>query len=365
MAFYKYLLLVLTFSFILPFAQAEEVDDFKTPPETPSDARLPLNELVHWYMKDVVRYYNNKNTSCDRDKIIAALQYVLGGNWTQIGIDLTHGITGRRYDDSPEQKEIDKIVNPIEVFGRADGKPKSIPYKNTSNTLYGCCIGRVNVAGIYVGIDKIDHFFGVAGEHWMQFNESKKTGKTLSTTDVLKMNVMGEHALWGLHNTGVKSYGDISANWAGFQFWSELLDGPKPYFTCKNNKLTLQRDFDIKNYIDESWNESINCSSYATDEDARTVAKNLAQLNLKCPVNRETCQKLSQKYLAISPEVQKRILSPLCLNPDSKFSQVETPLDITWDDIVRGSGGLTLDIAWKVIKGKIEDIKDKYRKGSR
>lgn len=343
--------------FFGPSVHGEEVDDFQKPPKTVRESAPAVNDLVNWHLKEVADILAKKPFRCEREKIIKALEIAIGGNWTSTVGELQGNLPSRWYDTDPRQQAIEKIVSGAEIFGGTDKDKSATIYRDTPRLINGsCCINRIKVNGIIVGLDKLDHFLGNGGELWIQYDRAKRAKDPLDKMDVLKLNVLQEHAAWGLKDWGVKSYGDISANWAGFKFWEELLDGPNPYYVCKNNKLSLVRKFDIKNYVDESWNEAINCSSYNSKEFADVVKKNMRAAGLKCPMDASICKKLSQKY-ANSPEEQKAILSPLCLQPNSNFSQIEQPVEGSWDDLVQGAKGLTFKTFWSYLKRQYSNLK--------
>ena len=133
-----------------------------------------------------------------------------------------------------------------------------------------------------------------------------------------------EDGYWGLKMTGVKSYGDIAANDAGYQFWNELVDGPNPFFRCKNGKWerNTKRPFKFEDYVNDAWDEGINCSDYSPANSA-IVEKQIKQAThgKGCPVEPAKCQSLAAKY----GEYSKYVLHPSCANASKSAEPSYTP----------------------------------------
>lgn len=318
---------------------AEEVDDFSSPPTSPADASDAINQAVKRRLTDVVKYIRDAKISCvsEREKIREALVETLDTNFSALGNALR-----ARGGSVNSHSRFEESFRGVEVFG-VRNKNESI-YRGTSTT---CCIGRINVGGTFIGIDKIDHFFGNAGILWGEY-DGLKVGEPQRTSAIMARNVEQEHSGWGLGFTGVKSYGDLASNWKGFMFWKELVDGPRPYLVCKDGffEVNPARTFRIQEYIDPAWDESINCSSYAREDIARTVRANIAgQDGRKCPRDQAACEKLRKDYA--DPLLRENLLSPLCRESGSTFSQVENKGSMSWSDwkkALRGiNGGVIKD----------------------
>ncbi len=225
----------------------------------------------------------------------------------------------------------------------------------------GCCSSVVEVAGTKMGIDKIDHFlsngFFLFLEHTTDRTPPNNGGEDAwpppepvirteeqRKKDALKFNTFSEEASWGLSGTGIKSYGDMAANYQGYQFYKELIDGNNPYLKCKDGKWTQNREFNITNYADDSWNEAINCSSFNSEENRDIVFKNMKAMGIEsCPISPESCAALTKKY----GEDGKNFLHPKCRDPQSKHTFVEKAQSnlgevmkfIEFKDLINGAKG--------------------------
>ncbi|NOT77854.1 MAG: hypothetical protein HOP07_02485 [Bacteriovoracaceae bacterium] len=170
----------------------------------------------------------------------------------------------------------------------------------------------INLNGFYVGVDKLGHFFD---QGYAQYSIAHLEGKGVEAA--LKRGVSQEETYLGWSTTGIKSYGDLAANYSGMTFWSNLTGGKKPIFTCKNNQWEKVRDFSFADYVDSSWDEAINCSVYKTDSLNEVIQKNLTALENQspdkkflCPVDSLACQNFQKKY---PQDILPFIISPQCL----------------------------------------------------
>lgn len=198
-----------------------------------------------------------------------------------------------------------------------------------------------------VGTDKIDHFFEfgeylyhIARENkdlakpavhkWEPIIMSKPTdiallGAAISFTllrwrnpgnliDALEFSHSTELGSFGLHNNGIYSYADIMANYKGLLFYQQLFEGERPYFTCQGGEwVRTERNFDWREHVDGGWDESINCSRYASQATAEKVNIAIDRLGVRrCPVAAGECKELGSKYRS----VQDYVLHPACRTDD-------------------------------------------------
>ncbi|MBO9667284.1 MAG: hypothetical protein J7501_10785 [Bdellovibrio sp.] len=170
----------------------------------------------------------------------------------------------------------------------------------------------INLNGVRVGADKLGHFFD-QGFDYFQKEYSIQNNKLIAQEDgqkkALEYGTSTEEGMFGLKGTGVKSYGDLAANYDGSRFWYNLTSGESPLVICKNGKMEVSHSFDVKDYVTEAWDEGTNCSEYKTQEMKEHVAQNLKNLKLSCPVEVAKCQAIEKHY---SAEVLNSIVSPEC-----------------------------------------------------
>lgn len=169
----------------------------------------------------------------------------------------------------------------------------------------------IKVNGVNIGSDKLGHFFDQGFDLFQKefsINANSLTSENDGLKKALDYSMSTEDGMFGLKSSGVKSYGDLSANYGGSVFWKDLSQGPHPIVSCQDGKYKVVRSFDFQDYVTEAWDEGINCSEYS-ESMTKQVAANLESRKTSCPVEVAKCQGLEKKYPA---EVLGKILSPVC-----------------------------------------------------
>jgi hypothetical protein len=168
-----------------------------------------------------------------------------------------------------------------------------------------------NVNGTLVASDKFGHFFD---EGHTYYDMVKRQG--LPMQDALDKGISLEEGIYGYERSAVFSYGDLVANRNGYEFWNNLLnakDGDN-YIGCENSKFYLRKQFKFSKYVDDGWDEAINCSKYSNKSVEDRVMKVIADLEkssgqkLACPAEREKCAAIVKKYQA----EKEYLISPMC-----------------------------------------------------
>lgn len=189
----------------------------------------------------------------------------------------------------------------------------------------------VSVDAHLVGLDKLGHFFA---EGWEYFEKSRKEGGTLQ--EALEWGRRQEAGKFGFATTGIFSFADLVANFNGWRFWRAVLgEGidplagkvanwfARPYVACETQLIAsithrrivrawdLNREFDIKDYIDGAWDEGNNCNSYADPliEQKVMARADAISVNYRCPVERNACVAARRKY----GHFARHLLHPACL----------------------------------------------------
>ena len=220
-----------------------------------------------------------------------------------------------------------------------------------------------------VGSDKLSHFFSTGLEYLNKYREIMKDfeGSTLPQSFVEKYAFeqtlahgvdtevgkfgMGKHK--GTVGTGVFSFADMSANFAGLQFWTRLtransvqnVTGPsivsfengtasmaippkvmmfhpkdkrshEPYFECQNGRWVMTKPFQWAEYVSPAWDEGINPNEFKAASMKDKFQARLRDLYEKgvlsqptLPLDASMCQQLS----TIAPtNVLPYILHPDC-----------------------------------------------------
>ncbi len=204
---------------------------------------------------------------------------------------------------------------------------------NKDGEIRGCCTPVINLGGHLIGVDKIGHFFSEGYEYYQIYKSSMNSGvnERAAMKAVLRKGESLENGMQGVLTNGVYSFADLSANFAGLRFWKVLLDGNNPYIKCvvgedgiKEYKLV--RPIDMRDFVDDSWDEAINCSEYKS-----SVQKKIEQYldahrgGVRCPVEKSACHAIREKYRHFGQEVMTSTIHTNCLNlSDSRLQEERT-----------------------------------------
>ncbi len=241
-------------------------------------------------------------TGCDRTELHSALRGALASSWMG------------NLESWAEKQPFSKCLPDPNIYS---GAKKSGIVLRAVGINYTLKIGGVNI-----GADKLSHFMTEGADYY----EAQLEGKSLQL--ILGIGEKEELGPYGLRSTGVKSYGDLAANYQGYQFWKNTTEGKDPYFKCIKNKWVQAKDFNWGDFVNPLMDESINCSGYQPVEFKESVEKNIAALQkkhgaqpLSCPLDREACRKASE-YIP-NEEVRLAIVHPDCLNVEKATEEIK------------------------------------------
>ncbi|OUR93658.1 hypothetical protein A9Q84_19520 [Halobacteriovorax marinus] len=303
--------------------QAWEVDDFSNrkeilgiSPEDKAQNLYRLNDQSNRYFYSAIKEFNRKRSCVDDMKknppeIYSRVKRVLGGGMVE----------GALEDWVQNSKKMVKSKGDQALYGT----PWSID-------------PSFNLNGHVVGIDKLGHF----ADQGFELFEAAYLNEGANLEKAFELSNTYEDYVFGISASGVKSYADMAAGYNGMQFYMNLLHGEGKYLTC--NKSTgsyeILRDFDWADYVNDSWDEGINCSMYyrakfpydktsyirqekellegdsllsfmsdkASLSSAGVHFKNrMKQKGMSCPANFNQCKKMAKM------ECSTRLISPDCL----------------------------------------------------
>ena len=290
----KLLLLTIIFLSFMVYTFADETDNFTYSKSEIVDSSQLINEKFNNYLRKGIDAANLLNKGNDKKVLYKSLKKY---------------ITDKTSDDSIitdlyKDENIDKI---------AIKKSESI-YKNWT-LRDGLSLGKkdpfigsvINFNGVQIGVDKLEHMF--------------RTGRILfgaldrgwEFENVLKLSYFMERWLLGGNRIGASiiSYGDLSANFNGIRLWNDLLGNYpdplgreiNPYIVFEENFWYLQNEVDLKNYIDESFDERINNSVFSHKSSTEKFSENIKEAKEEGLVesvgyfeNKETMDNLILKY---------------------------------------------------------------------
>lgn len=317
----KFLILMSLFASSL--AQAYEVDNFTKRYQRLEPADAILDKKVNDVFAKVVEKANEENIGCSKvsdddkrtmdghrkfrallreavapGKVVGVFEDLVDGNGSWLTVVLKKAGVSSGGDGNIPKHTVDLEKS---VYG-GEAQNKLILTAAGVNS-------SIRLGGEYIGADKLGHFFDQGFQYFK--------GWTLNGSKIwaLQAGKSSEEGGFGKTTTGIMSYGDLAANYSGFQFWQSVTTGENPYFRCNNGQWSQVRKFAWADHVNPGWDEAINCNKYATKEMADSVRKNTKKLEDKgegrryvCPVDEVACAKLTKRPNAshyISPDCMK------------------------------------------------------------
>lgn len=168
-----------------------------------------------------------------------------------------------------------------------------------------------------IGVDKLSHFMTEGFDYY----QAQENGSDMEA--ILDIGKREEEGVYGWSSTGIKSYGDLAANYHGYLFWKNLVDGDDPYIKCENGQWKQVKPFNWLSFVNSSFDESINCSQFKTEEMQKIVDENVKKLQIsqnkstyQCPLETGKCSGMSR--VIANSYVRSQIIHPRCSTYDSQ-----------------------------------------------
>ncbi len=115
----------------------------------------------------------------------------------------------------------------------------------------------IKVGGEFIGSDKVDHFFDQGYSYFVRSDFGRKDELAR------KYGRDSEYGYYGLKASGVFSFGDLRANWGGYQFYKNLFSGSNSLLVISEKAfVSMRHSFDWSEYIDWQFDELKNPSKY-------------------------------------------------------------------------------------------------------
>jgi hypothetical protein len=250
--------LCLLFALVLsaPRAQAYESDPLSARRDPPADATVPANAHATKLLDGAIDRANAL-TQCQGDD--HSVHLVLA---KEIARTMTDKRTVPSRGRQPQMWFGAYAAwleeGPIE---RMDFRDRTDVYSNVRLTnsailrVFGPA-STIQLAGVLLGTDKIDHF-------WVQGYDYFRVSKEgLEPDRAIRWGTRTELGIWGEATTGVFSYADLAANYDGYQFYSTLLSPTSGIVRDDEGCVRMVRPFDWAEWIDWHYDEALNPSVY-------------------------------------------------------------------------------------------------------
>ncbi|WP_127716247.1 hypothetical protein [Halobacteriovorax sp. HLS] len=305
-------------SLTIQMAFGAEVDSFTRRNESFIDSSTYINKFANEALISATsKVEQNCNTEQAKKELYEQLtKYFANHTKGKLVKDLLHG------------EEIDRKITPLResIYGKWKPLDGLRLGSRSAHKREFPLSPLIRVGDRLIGIDKLEHMFGMGQRYFKKHYLKKKDLKK-----VLKSGIIGEKFILGgqFLATGVFSFADLSANFNGMRFWNHMLQenpdilGAKynygPYILCENNtfKVNPQKSIDFRNYIDASVDESINCPKFARKTAVKKYTQALEELNMKCPLVDSELEDIKQKYsVIIKSDKKKRPISHWIINDE-------------------------------------------------
>ena len=161
-----------------------------------------------------------------------------------------------------------------------------------------------------ISSDKFTHFFAQGHDYLVVYREKG------SICAALRWGRQSELGSKGIASTGVMSYGDLSANYAGLKFWMTLTDPQNGHVACRDGKWIQTRCFDWAEHVTPAWDEGINIPCYRAGSVRKKINAKIHELvQNKCiphcpPLDRHRLAELSEHY---EPQLLPWLINPVSL----------------------------------------------------
>jgi hypothetical protein len=122
----------------------------------------------------------------------------------------------------------------------------------------------IRIGDVYLGIDKISHFFGFGRRYFLSYTRLRDAGvdHKEAVERVIRVGISQEQGFVGMLVDGIFSTGDLEANFQGFLFALDLASAEAPFFERVDGEWKILRAINILPYITPGFDESYNHSHY-------------------------------------------------------------------------------------------------------
>lgn len=169
----------------------------------------------------------------------------------------------------------------------------------------------VRIGDVYLGVDKIGHFFGFGRRYFQRYLRHRAEGMDdeAAMREVVRWGAAIESSFVGGLVDGIFSHADLEANFQGMLMAKDCCMGAQPYFAKENGKWILAHEMDMRKYVTPDFDESYNNSHYTGIRKGEV---------LDIIVN-EYCPKQSlpgvaarfARYREFTPSLSKRVIAEL------------------------------------------------------
>ncbi len=229
---------------------ALEVDPYLAWMYEIEDSTEEINSFINQTARETVEEVNNKPekyASCE---------------------DVTIRIFRRNHTSIASSKRLLRHIhsNPdIDKFGRSHFKEvHDSMYRYVPQLYVSSLSDTINVNGIYVGDDKIAHFFGYGRRYYERYLNALNDGLDTESASLtaIRYGVRYENGVMGKLIDGIFSLADLEANFQGMQMARSFCEGKNPNLVGGPGAWIWDHDTDFSEFVLPTLDEGFNNSHY-------------------------------------------------------------------------------------------------------
>jgi len=186
---------------------AAEVDSFTRRYDPIIDSTKVINDQTNAYIKEAIANVNKRGKGCNEAILYKELRKFFSNQYK-----------GRLARFIINSSAIDKTLVKVKDSVYRDWSMVEAIVVGGWSRITDPSAALIKVNDQLIGTDKFEHFFG-SGYRYFKRNYLKGKGVQAA----IRIGIAAEEGLLGAWTTGVKSYGDMTANFNGMRFWNHLL----------------------------------------------------------------------------------------------------------------------------------------------
>jgi len=274
------------------------------------DSRVILNKIANERFRRALDAANRCG-NCDRQELERCLLKYLG-NATILGIEIPIGpqeFVINRGKSRYLREGLRRVSIPSVKIKKRDSIFQDLTLRESLPIVVS--IGAlVRFDDLAISSDKFTHFFAQGHDYLMVYREKR------SICAALRWGRESELGSKGIESTGVMSYGDLSANYAGLKFWLTLTNPQVGHVACRDGKWVQRRCFDWAEHVTPAWDEGINIPCYKAGSVREKINAKIHEL-VQCnsiahdpPLDRHRLAELAKHY---DPPLLPWLINPISL----------------------------------------------------
>lgn len=234
-------------------AWATETDQYLVWGRELDDCSVALNRYLNEELQNFLQIQNRKS-----DKI-KSCEKVVSQYYSHVFSGLHSSRLRHWLQSSPEVDRFpDKSVSYMQYQGMSIYRGRAFP-------VFMPMARTIRVGEIYMGIDKVCHFFGFGRRYFGHYQRltDRGQGEEEAIANVIQRGIAMERTVVGGFLDGVLSYGDLEANYQGMRMALSMCDPDAPFFVRHRGLWVATRELEIVEYMTPYMDESYNPSLYS------------------------------------------------------------------------------------------------------